>query len=146
MEKKIEIIAVDFDGTLCSECYPAIGMPNLPLFALLKGARRQGKKVILWTCRCGEDLTAAVEWCKEHGLEFDYINENVPENVEKWGNDSRKIFAHEYIDDKATNPVKERAWIRRLRKAKAEKLIPAVIAVASIFAAYGVIAALNLLF
>ena len=40
MEKKIEIIAVDFDGTLCSECYPAIGMPNLPLFALLKGARR----------------------------------------------------------------------------------------------------------
>ena len=52
MEKKIEIIAVDFDGTLCSECYPAIGMPNLPLFALLKGARRQGKKVILWTCRC----------------------------------------------------------------------------------------------
>ena len=47
MEKKIEIIAVDFDGTLCSECYPAIGMPNLPLFALLKGARRQGKKVIL---------------------------------------------------------------------------------------------------
>lgn len=46
MEKKIEIIAVDFDGTLCSECYPAIGMPNLPLFALLKGARRQGKKVI----------------------------------------------------------------------------------------------------
>ncbi len=62
------------------------------------------------------------------------------------GNDSRKIFAHEYIDDKATNPVKERAWIRRLRKAKAEKLILAVIAVASIFAAYGVIAALNLLF
>lgn len=60
--------------------------------------------------------------------------------------DSRKIFAHEYIDDKATNPVKERAWIRRLRKAKAEKLIPAAIAVVSIFAAYGVIAALNPLF
>ena len=64
--------------------------------------------------------------------------------LKKWGNDSRKIFAHEYIDDKATNPVKERAWIRRLRKAKAEKLIPAAIAVVSIFAAYGVIAALNL--
>ena len=60
MEKKIEIIAVDFDGTLCSECYPAIGMPNLPLFALLKGARRQGKKVILWTCRCGDLLEEAL--------------------------------------------------------------------------------------
>ena len=58
----------------------------------------------------------------------------------------RKIFTHEYIDDKATNPVKERAWIRRLRKAKTEKLIKAAIAVTSIFAAYGVVAALNLLF
>lgn len=37
-------------------------------------------------------------------------------------------------------------WIRRLRKAKTEKLIPTVIAVVSIFAAYGAIAALNLLF
>ena len=68
MEKKIEIIAVDFDGTLCSECYPAIGMPNLPLFALLKGARRQGKKVILWTCRCGDLLEEAVAWCRMFGL------------------------------------------------------------------------------
>ena len=67
MEKKIEIIAVDFDGTLCSECYPAIGMPNLPLFALLKGARRQGKKVILWTCRCGDLLEEAVAWCRMFG-------------------------------------------------------------------------------
>ena len=77
MEKKIEIIAVDFDGTLCSECYPAIGMPNLPLFALLKGARRQGKKVILWTCRCGDLLEEAVAWCRMFGLEFDAVNENV---------------------------------------------------------------------
>lgn len=73
MEKKIEIIAVDFDGTLCSECYPAIGMPNLPLFALLKGARRQGKKVILWTCRCGDLLEEAVAWCRMFGLEFDAV-------------------------------------------------------------------------
>ncbi len=72
-----------------------------------------------------EDLTAAVEWCKEHGLEFDYINENARECVEKVGAmTAEKIFAHEYIDDKATNPVKERAWIRRLRKAKAEKADP----------------------
>ena len=29
--KKYEIIAVDFDGTLCNDCYPDIGKPNLPL-------------------------------------------------------------------------------------------------------------------
>ena len=61
----------------------------------------------MWTCRCGEDLAAAVEWCREQGLEFDYINENVPDNVNRWGNDTRKIFANEYIDDKATIPGKE---------------------------------------
>ena len=82
MEKKIEIIAVDFDGTLCSECYPAIGMPNLPLFALLKGARRQGKKVILWTCRCGDLLEEAVAWCRMFGdrkstrLNSSHLNES----------------------------------------------------------------------
>lgn len=141
-----KIIAVDFDGTLAVTQFPTIIESKRNEIAICKALKKQGCILILWTCRCGEDLTAAVEWCREHGLEFDYINENVPENVEKWGNDSRKIFAHEYIDDKATNPVKERAWIRRLRKAKAEKLILAVIAVASIFAAYGVIAALNLLF
>ena len=83
MEKKIEIIAVDFDGTLCSECYPAIGMPNLPLFALLKGERRQGKKVILWTCRCGDLLEEAVAWCRMFGLEFDAVNENVRNGIQK---------------------------------------------------------------
>jgi len=104
MEKKIEIIAVDFDGTLCSECYPAIGMPNLPLFALLKGARRQGKKVILWTCRCGDLLEEAVAWCRMFGLEFDAVNENVAQTLEQYGTESRKISADVYIDDKACWP------------------------------------------
>ena len=38
--KKYEIIAVDFDGTLCSDCYPDIGKPNLPLIELLKALKR----------------------------------------------------------------------------------------------------------
>ena len=102
-----KIIAVDFDGTLAVTQFPTIIEPKWNEIAICKALKKQGCILILWTCRCGEDLTAAVEWCKEHGLEFDYINENVPENVEKWGNDSRKIFAHEYIDDKATIPGKE---------------------------------------
>ena len=31
---------------------------------------------------------------------FDAVNENLPEAIEMFGDDSRKIFAHEYIDDK----------------------------------------------
>ena len=28
---KYQIIAVDFDGTLCTDAYPDMGVPNLPL-------------------------------------------------------------------------------------------------------------------
>ena len=35
------------------------------------------------------------------GLKFNAINQNVPEGIKRLGNDSRKIFADVYIDDKA---------------------------------------------
>ena len=42
-----------------------------------------------------------MEFCQGYGLEFDYINENVPENIEKYGNDCRKVYANHYVDDRA---------------------------------------------
>ena len=100
----IQIIAVDFDGTLCSDCYPEIGIPNLPLIHLLRQLKEQDKELILWTCRCGDKLDAAVEWCKRFGLEFDAVNENVARTIEKYGTESRKVSADVYIDDKACFP------------------------------------------
>lgn len=44
---------------------------------------------------------AAVEWCHGQGLEFDAVNEPLPEQVARWGNDTRKVYADFYIDDKA---------------------------------------------
>ena len=69
-----------------------------------KGERRQGKKVILWTCRCGDLLEEAVAWCRMFGLEFDAVNENVAQTLEQYGTESRKISADVYIDDKACWP------------------------------------------
>lgn len=103
-EESIKIIAVDFDGTLCRESYPKIGLPNLPLIYLLRNLRMDGKQIILWTCRCGERLDEAVAWCKRFGLEFDAVNENVPETLERYGMEARKISADVYIDDKACFP------------------------------------------
>lgn len=109
--RSIQIIAVDFDGTLCSECYPDIGMPNLPLIYLLRQLREQGIQVILWTCRCGDRLTEAVEWCRMFGLEFDAINENVSDTIERYGTESRKISADVYVDDRACFPwMTESEW------------------------------------
>ena len=103
-KREIQIIAVDFDGTLCTDRFPDIGLPNLPLIYLLVQLRGQGRQVILWTCRCGERLREAVEWCRSFGLEFDAVNENVADTLEKYGTESRKISADVYVDDKACFP------------------------------------------
>lgn len=106
MSRKYVIYAVDFDGTLCESVFPGIGAPNMSLINHLIKRKKQGNKIVLWTCRCGERLQEAVEWCKSYGLEFDCVNENVPEMIEWYGNDCRKIFADVYIDDKAVNKPK----------------------------------------
>ena len=108
MNQYKRIYAVDFDGTLAETKFPEIIAPISNMIDFCKELKKDRNNIlILWTCSCGEDLAAAVEFCRECGLEFDLINENVPENVEKFGNDSRKIFAHEYIDDKSWSPKRE---------------------------------------
>lgn len=94
------IIAVDFDGTLCENQYPEIGKPNSVLIDDLKMRKDNGAKLILWTCRVGDRLEQAIDWCRDHGLVFDAVNQNLPEIVESFGGDPRKVFAHEYIDDR----------------------------------------------
>lgn len=99
-----KIIAVDFDGTLCEDKWPEIGKPNLPLILYLRRQQRKGAKIILWTCREGIEAANAILWCLNHGLNPDACNENLPEVIEEFGGDCRKIFAHVYIDDKAKLP------------------------------------------
>jgi len=95
------IIAVDFDGCLCTNAWPEIGEPDLSTISVLKRRQRNGAKLILWTCRAGEALQNAIDWCRLFGLNFDAVNENLPEVMEKFGGDCRKIFANEYWDDRA---------------------------------------------
>lgn len=101
--EKRDIIAVDFDGTLCENQWPEIGLPNTKLIKELIYRRKQGDKLILWTNRVDDKLENAVNWCKEQGLEFDAINDNLPEIIESFGSNSRKVFANIYIDDRANN-------------------------------------------
>ena len=76
-----QTIAVDFDGTLCYSKWPELGQPNQALIEYLQEWKRNGNKLILWTCRTGEALSNAVEWCREQNLEFDAVNDNLPENA-----------------------------------------------------------------
>lgn len=106
MNRRYTIFAVDFDGTLCESVWPGIGFPNMTLIEYLKKKQLKGDKLILWTCRTGERLQESISWCKMYGLEFDAVNENLPEMIERYGNDSRKIYADCYIDDKSINKKK----------------------------------------
>ena len=103
--KKPKIIAVDFDGTLCENRWPEIGPANVEVVCRLKDEQENGAKVILWTCREGKLLMDAVWWCGNHGIHLDAVNENLPELIEEYGGDCRKISASEYWDDKAV-PIK----------------------------------------
>ena len=102
--EEYKIIAVDFDGTLCYSNWPELGDPNTALIEYLKRFRAQGHKLILWTCRAGEALDNAVDWCRDLGLVFDAVNDNLPEIVALYGNNSRKITCDYYIDDRACLP------------------------------------------
>ena len=99
-----KIIACDFDGTLCVDEFPGIGPPREEVIDYVKLRKEIGDTIILWSCRVGERLQEAINWCTNQGLIFDYVNENAPEIIEQFGSDSRKIKADEYIDDKSLDP------------------------------------------
>jgi hypothetical protein len=94
------IIAVDFDGVIVEEFWPAMGPVITRTVNIIKKLRAEGHKVILWTCRTGKQLTDALDFCRLYDLEFDAVNENLPETIEKYGGDSRKITADLYFDDR----------------------------------------------
>ena len=103
--KNYKIFAIDFDGTLCENKWPDIGKPHTEMINFMKKLRKKGHKVILWTCRDGETLEKALEWCSKRGLIFDAVNDNIEESKNFFGGNSRKISADYYIDDKAYNAL-----------------------------------------
>lgn len=99
------IIGVDYDGVLAVDTYPSISESdvhlNTDLINNLIKEQKSGKKIVLWSCRTGDSLNHAVKVCKDAGLVFDAVNDNIPELVEL-GMNPRKIYCDEYIDDKAS--------------------------------------------
>lgn len=99
MLPKSKIIAVDFDGTIVEDKYPGIGKPRTFAFETLKRMQQDGHRLVLWTYRSGARLQEAVDFCKEHGIEFYAVNCSYPEEVMDH-TISRKIHADLFIDDR----------------------------------------------
>lgn len=94
------IIAVDFDGTISRGKYPAIDGEQPYAGEALRKLHAQGHYIIIWTCRCGVQLLEAINWLVEKKIPFDRVNDHNPENVAKYGEGGKKVYAHCYIDDK----------------------------------------------
>lgn len=94
------ILAIDFDGTLHMGQFPEIGIPIPYAIERMKQLKEDGHYIIINTCRSGDDLVDAVNWLLEKGIPFDRVNDNHAGNKAKYNNDTRKIYAHIYVDDK----------------------------------------------
>ncbi len=92
-------IAVDFDGTIVEDRYPAIGKPQLFAIETLQALLNNRHQLILWTVREGQKLDEAVEFCKKHGIEFYAVNRNFPEE-QMVQDQSPKVNADIFIDDR----------------------------------------------
>ena len=92
-------IAVDFDGTIVTHAYPQIGKPIPFAIETLKKLQREDMcQIILYTCREGQLLDDAVNYCKERGLEFYAVNAAFPEETPDM-RIARKLDADVFIDD-----------------------------------------------
>lgn len=123
-EGKRKVIAVDFDGVLAEDAWPDIGAPRWEVITALKILRTEyDARLILWTCRTGEKLKEALDFCKKVYLPLDAVNQNLQEQIERYGGDCRKVFAHIYLDDRALNTEEENTgWIiDRLRDLREDR-------------------------
>ncbi|MBQ7191840.1 MAG: hypothetical protein IJS00_03100 [Paludibacteraceae bacterium] len=93
-------IAIDFDGTIVTHAYPAIGKPIPFAIETLKQLQQvDHHQLILWSCREGQLLQEAVDYCRERGLEFYAVNSNFPGEPQD-GMSARKLTADLFIDDR----------------------------------------------
>lgn len=125
-------IAIDFDGTCVKHAFPEIG-DDIGAVPALKALAKMGYKLILNSMRDHpsdkannpelkklglvptrrDTLQEAIDWFNRNGITLYAANDNPSQNA--W-TDSRKIYAHLYIDDAAlgvplVTPDNERPYV-----------------------------------
>ena len=109
------ILSVDFDNTICrtKHTFPKCGKPTLLnkiVWRYIRYKKKQGWTIILNTLREPyKHLDEAVRFCKLNNIPIDYVNQNLPSEVKKWG-DSRKISCDLQLDDKNIGLI---GWLLR---------------------------------
>lgn len=106
------IFAFDFDDTINidgQKNYPQCGRVRPYAKEVINFLHTVGIKIIIWTsrdvaciqeeCRIYDDLTPMIEFLNDNGINYDAINKSV--QYAPWYVNSRKVYAHMYVDDRA---------------------------------------------
>ena len=120
------VLAVDFDGTIVENRYPAIGR-EIPfaIETLILIQKELKHTLILWTVREGRELQDAIDFCRERGLTFYAANRNHPEPISP--GEARKLNADMFIDDRNFGGVPDWGFIyQALKRYPTECLTPEI--------------------
>jgi hydroxymethylpyrimidine pyrophosphatase-like HAD family hydrolase len=109
MRLKYKIIAIDFDGTIVDDQFPHVGEFKPFSLATMWDIKKHGGKIIIWTCRTGEQLEQAKQALMYAGVKYDALNQNLQETIDVYPDNGRKIYADVYIDDRA-NFIEKIDW------------------------------------
>lgn len=109
------VIAVDFDGTIVENKYPEIGAERPFAIETLKMLIADRHRLILWSCREGQLLDDALQWCRERGVEFYAANRDYPEeSTDNNPHFTRKLKADLFIDDRNVGGLPDWGTIYRM--------------------------------
>jgi len=114
------ILAIDFDGTIIHGQFPNIDGLVHGSKQYIQMLKTDGHYIIINTCRSGQQLVDAVNFLLQNDIPFDRVNDNEPTSIAKYNNNSRKVYAHVYVDDKQVGGLPEWKiiynWIIELEK------------------------------
>jgi len=107
----MSILACDFDGTIVEHEFPKIGKIKPHCKDIIERLREKGHKIIIWTCRCDDELgpylTEMKEWLDKNKIEYDAINTNLSKDFAP----VPKIYFDVCIDDRNLFMLQPVNWI-----------------------------------
>jgi len=94
--KKFKFYAFDFDGTIVKNKFPDIGeILDGTVETINRLWQNLSNIIIVWSCRSEDFENQMRDFLLKNKIPFDFINENP-----MFDTGSKKIFAHEYFDDR----------------------------------------------
>jgi hypothetical protein len=98
-------LALDFDDTIAHNDWPNIGAIRDGAKEAINQLHEDGHYIIINTCRFGDKQHEAESFLYHHRIRYNAINKHNPQNILDFQNDTRKISADVYVDDKNLDSV-----------------------------------------